>query len=187
MCGHGELKEVTEAAKARVPETRNALRKRGVEISQNVKDGDIIAVEVDDVNEPWMLGRVVIKDRREGPRTAAEHKPESENWMGKIERGDPVIDVVKLEPICPGSRSFQYPDKTRLKKEAYDQKHFAVFVEDVRLVGIELVHKPKYKPDSRPRRLSGIEDEFVGQYDYWELQTEDREEILQYMPKYDGK
>ena len=111
MCGRGEIKEVAEES-ARAPETRNALKKRGAEISEAVRDGDIIAVEVDDVNEPWMLGRAVIKDRACGPRVAAEHKPESETWMGKIEPGDHIIDVIKLEPISPGSRLFKYPDKT---------------------------------------------------------------------------
>ena len=49
-----------------------------------------------------MLGRAVIQGREKGPRKAKEDKPESENWMGDIEPNDPVIDVIKLEPLTPG-------------------------------------------------------------------------------------
>ena len=62
------------------------------------------AVGVDDVQEPWMLGRAVIVGRTQGPRVATADKPESENLMGDIKKNDRIIDVIKLEPISPRSR-----------------------------------------------------------------------------------
>jgi hypothetical protein len=162
------------------PLTRNAIKQRAVQMAAEVKHGDFVAVEVDDVHEPWMLGRVVMEGRAKGPRTAVEHCAESENWMGNVEPGDAVIDVIKLEPLTPGSRTFVFPDKTKLSAEEFKQKHFAFFAEDIRMVGIDL--KREVVRRSR-RNMHDPEPEFEGQHDRHTLSLEDRNTILQAMAK----
>ena len=92
-----------------------------------------------------------------------------------------IIDVIKLEPVAPGSRIFQYPDKTRMSEKAYKAKHFAVFEEDIRKIDIDLKH---IEPTRRSARLQTVVDEFPGQHDKWELQAEDQQAILEFLPAY---
>lgn len=182
MCGAGVLREVKKLTDASVPETRDQLKKDGRKMAATVKDGDIIAVEVDDVNEPWILGRAVIKGRAKGPRKAKSKVDEVDNWMGKIKKGDLVIDVIKLEPIAPGCRFFQYPDQTRMSAKAFKAKHFAVFEEDIRRIDIDLIHVEPTRRSSRLERQQ--ETDFDGQYDKWEMRAEDRVAVLELLPKY---
>lgn len=147
---------------------RSHLARRGIELSKKLKNGDFIIVEVDDKSEPWMLGRVLIEDRQNiGPYVATDHVEEKDNWMGRIEPGDSVIQVEKLEPIAPGSREFKFPNPNALSAEVMKMKTFAVFVEDIR-VAASVQKKPPPPPledEGRPRRSTRASARLAGRWD----------------------
>ena len=58
---------------------------------------------------------------------------------------------------------------------------FAVFEEDIRKIDIDLKH---IEPTRRSARLQTVVDEFPGQHDKWELQAEDQQAILEFLPAY---
>jgi hypothetical protein len=111
-----ELKPFTTPSRAL---TRSQLSKEGEEMSETVAEGDYICVEVDSLQEPWMIARV---------RRAAYSWPESVgsqyHWMGKVIPNDRVLWVQKLE----GSGNVF----------TITEKEFPVFVEDVRSVKLKM-------------------------------------------------
>ena len=105
-----------------VPEravTRSQLTEEGIEMGSKVVEDDFICIEVDDLQEPWMIGRA---------RGAAEIWPESKgeqyHWMGKVVPGDVVVWVQKLEGV---GNTF-----------TLTSKEFPIFVEDIRLVQFKM-------------------------------------------------
>ena len=111
-----ELKPFTTPSRSL---TRSQLSKEGEEMSETVAEGDYICVEVDSLQEPWMIARV---------RRAAYSWPESVgsqyHWMGKVIPNDRVLWVQKLE----GSGNVF----------TITEKEFPVFVEDVRSVKLKM-------------------------------------------------
>ena len=84
--------------------------------------------------QPWMLGTV---------EPSGRYKVESDykSWFGDMRVGDDVVDVVKLDPICPGSRVYLKTDRV-----------FPVFVEDIRMIKIDLEDKTRGRgADQRTR------------------------------------
>ena len=90
-----------------IPMTRDFLCNRGIELSELVSVGDIIAVYLEDVTESWMLGKVM------KTRYQIKEEDASYTWMGQMERGDWVLLVQKLEPTAGGLASsfFMLTDK----------------------------------------------------------------------------
>jgi hypothetical protein len=76
-----------------VPMTRYYLCNRGVELSELVEVGEIIAVYLEDTTEPWMLGKV-LKAAYEITSQDAVY-----TWMGQMKEGDRVLLVQKLDPL----------------------------------------------------------------------------------------
>lgn len=95
--------------------TRNSLSELGAALAREVRYGEVIGVELDGLNESFMLGQVMSES---GPYII---QTELESYMGLFKPGDCVIDVKKLEPISMGSSMFETTDKI-----------FPVFVEDIR-------------------------------------------------------
>jgi hypothetical protein len=133
-----------------VPLTRSALAKLGVEMSQSILPGakseveasegsghaeqpvqqlqNVVAVEVDDINEPWMLGfPIQLAGQELVSHTAGKPVASSDNWMGRVDSSDQVLWVRKLMPTAAGSRVYQFTDE-----------YFYCFVEDVRHTAIRM-------------------------------------------------
>ena len=91
----------------------------GTQLSESVGAGDVIAVEVDDPNEPWMISRVECT-----VYTAEAEVQEADNSMGTIGPGDQIMGVVKLEPIASGPQKFRHPSPNALSAKAYKAKWF---------------------------------------------------------------
>jgi len=116
--------------------TRNSVAINGKVNAALVTIGSISSVEIDCIQEPWMLARA----------TSILHEytgPDDKTWMGEIRAGDMIINVVKLEPIAAGSSTFS--DGANIKLPVFDT--------DVRVLNLILAevvmkatrHKPAYK------------------------------------------
>ena len=82
-----------------VPLTRSSVAVNGRVQAEKIVIGTIFSVELDDMQEPWMLAKA----------TSALHKyegPIKTTWMGEIRPGDMIINVIKLDPISAGSSTF---------------------------------------------------------------------------------
>jgi hypothetical protein len=165
LCHHRQIAE-DSAAERSVPLTRNYLCNRGIEMSQDVEEGDIVAVFVDDLSECWMLGRV-----RRVVYTITEADAEY-TWMGSMHVGDRVIYVHKLEPVSGGLASAFF----KLKEGAASQ--FPVWIEDLRAIKIKL------KQDSGVRRSARMAAAGpANPLDIrWELSAQERERVLITLP-----
>ena len=153
MCGPHKVRQVTFKAsnqRTDVPLTRSAPALLGATISCQVEVGDCIAIELDDVQVPWIVAQVLVKRH--------EHNSgEVDSWMGEagciflyfcvcvtvhylcelwaavctgtMRDHDQVLVVRRLEPTRVGSSMFYVTDQ-----ETY------VFEEDVRrVVKLDLV------------------------------------------------
>ena len=116
--------------------TRNSVAINGKVNAALVTIGSIFSVELDCIQEPWMLARAAsILHEYTGP--------DGKTWMGEIRAGDMIINVVKLEPIAAGSSTFS--DGANIKLPVFDT--------DVRVLNLILAevvmkatrHKPAYK------------------------------------------
>jgi hypothetical protein len=111
-----ELKPLTTPERAL---TRSKLSEEGITMGREVMEGDYVCVEVDNLQEPWMVGRV---------RTSCEVWPESKGrqylWMGWVVPGDEVVWVQKLEGV---GNTF-----------TLTSKEFPVFIEDIRLMKFKM-------------------------------------------------
>ena len=110
---------------ARVSESK--LQERGRELAQDIQPGQIIVVELAHENQPWMLGVV-----EESCLYTVEK--DFKCWFGEIKAGDEVVDVQKLEPNAPGSKTFHKTDRI-----------FPVFVEDIRMINVVMMDKSRGK------------------------------------------
>jgi hypothetical protein len=97
-------------------------------MSETAEPGDFICVEIDDLQEPWMIGRV-----KKHVEEWSESMGEQYHYMGKVIPGDKVVWVQKLEG-CGNVFTVT-------------EKEFPVFVEDVRMV--------KFRMDVVKTRTSG--------------------------------
>ena len=144
-----------------IPMTRNYLCNRGIELSELVELGDIVAVYLEDVTEPWMLGKV-LKVRYEITQVDAEY-----TWMGQMEAGDWVVLVQKLEPTAGGLTSsfFMLKDKV-----------FPCWVEDLRVIKIKL---KEYTTERRSTRFTEPVNPLNIRY---EITPTERERVLVTLP-----
>jgi hypothetical protein len=104
-----ELKPLSAPTRAL---TRSQLSIEGISMAATVQPGDFICVEVDNLQEPWMIGRCVTGK-------LVWDQPAQYHWMGRIEPGDEYIWVVKLEGA---GNTFTVTNK-----------ELPIFIEDVRL------------------------------------------------------
>ena len=121
---HVRESKLKSSGRAEVALLRSAPAKQGAALAPaaTLEVGDIVAVELDDVQMPWVLVEVLV-GRHE--HTAGDHQC----WMGLIKNGDQVLIARRLEPTHAGALMFVTTDK---------ETH--VFEEDVRLkVKLELV------------------------------------------------
>ena len=127
-----ELKPLTTPERAL---TRSRLSEEGVEMGRVAEIGDHVCVEVDSLQEPWMIGKV---------RSACGvwAKEDQYLWMGWVTKGDEVLWVQKLEGV--GS-TFTLTDK-----------EFPVFVEDIRLSKFKM-ERMKTRASQRASHAKGIE------------------------------
>ena len=105
-CGPLDVRQcnLTSSGRAEVPLLRSAPARSGAQLAPTLKVGDFVAIELDDVQVPWILGEVIV----------ALHTHDSgdlETWMGSIKNGDKVLVVRRLEPVRPGSLMYMVTDK----------------------------------------------------------------------------
>ena len=122
--GEQLLREVTlkSGGAVQVPLLRSSVGINGKANAALVKVGTLFSVELDSTQEPWMIAKA----------TSELHKYDGESkvtWMGRIDPGDMIINVVKLEPTAAGANTFT------------DAAHneMAVFDTDVRVINLKLV------------------------------------------------
>merc|ERR1740117_1038195 len=146
-----------------VPMTRNFLCQRGIELSNLVEIGDIIAVYLEDMSEPWMLGKVL----------KANYKVTTEDavytWMGQMEVDDQVLLVQKLEPTSGGLASsfFRLTDKI-----------FPCWLEDVRAIKIKLKASSSERRSGRIAEMQPTNPQDIRM----EISPTERERILVTLP-----
>jgi len=121
--GEQLLKQVTfkSGGAVEVPLLRSSVGINGRANAAAVKVGTLFSVELDDTQEPWMIAKA----------TSELHKYEGESketWMGRIDPGDMIINVVKLEPTAAGANSFT--DAANME--------MCVFDTDVRVLDLKL-------------------------------------------------
>lgn len=155
--------EAGSVAENMVPMTRNYLCNRGVELSELVEVGEIIAVYLEDTTEPWMLGKV-LKAAYEITSQDAVY-----TWMGQMKEGDRVLLVQKLEPTAGGLASsfFQLTDKI-----------FPCWLEDVRVAKVGLKQSSTERRSGRIAAAQPVNPLSVR----WELPTSERERVLVTLP-----
>ncbi len=90
---------------ARVSERK--LQERGRELAKNIQPGQISVVKMAHENQPWMLG--VVEESSLSCLYTVEK--DFKCWFGEIKAGDEVVDVQKLEPNAPGSKTFHKTDR----------------------------------------------------------------------------
>ena len=100
------------------------LQSRGRVLGARAEVKSYICVELELEKQPWCLGEVVEKAR--------ELTASIMSRMGVIEAGDVVIDIQKLEPTSPGSRTFVKSDRI-----------FAVHVENICMINIKMIDKTR--------------------------------------------
>ena len=117
-----------------VPLLRSSVGISGKANAALVKIGAIFSVELDSTQEPWMLAKA----------TSELYKYDGaskETWMGRIDPGDMIINVVKLEPTAAGANSFT---------DAADNE-MAVFDTDVRVIDLVLAETVLRSSARNPR------------------------------------
>ena len=112
-----ELVELDPYTPPERPVTRSALTSEGIALSQTVQPDDFIAVEIDDLQTPWMLFRAIGK-------AEMYTGPEERWWMGKIMPGDELLWGYKMAGV--GSTFTLTAEKS------------PIFIEDVRAAKLAL-------------------------------------------------
>ena len=135
-------------ARIDVPLTRSSVAINGRTQAEKVEIGMIFSVELDDMQEPWMLARAISPlHKYEGPNKST--------WMGEIRPGDMIINVVKLDPISAGSSTFT--------DQAINE--MPVFDTDVRLLHLKLaeveVRATRHKPSHKRYTLSAADRDAI--------------------------
>ena len=86
-----------------VPLTRSEPALKGAALAAKVQVGDFIAVELDDVQVPWILCQVL--------QTRHEYLGEdTDGWMGRLKKHDTILFCRRLEPTRPGSFMYNLTD-----------------------------------------------------------------------------
>lgn len=112
-----ELVELDPYTMPERPVTRSALSSEGMVMARTADVHDFVAVEIDSLQEPWMIGQCTSK-------VLMYEGEEKYTWMGKIIPGDEILWAHKLEGT---GNTFTLTDKL-----------VPVFVEDVRHVKFEM-------------------------------------------------
>jgi hypothetical protein len=121
--GEQLLKQVTfkSGGAVEVPLLRSSVGINGQANAAAVKVGTLFSVELDCAQEPWMIAKA----------TSELHKYDGESkmtWMGRVDPGDMIINVVKLEPTTAGSNTFTDTSNNEM----------SVFDTDVRVIDLVL-------------------------------------------------
>ena len=145
VCGEPEVWEVPTLAPPRLPTTRRGLEELGKKISKESEAGDYVIVEVSNMHsERFMVGQVV----KGGEARELEEGEEEDTWFGMFSAGDYVLRVTKLEPLAPGSVTFENRDEQNRRDTA-----MLVYAEDVRM-GLRDWHYDESMPVHRATRLN---------------------------------
>ena len=99
-----------------IPYLRSAPALRGADLATLAKVDSFIAIELDDVQIPWVIAQVLLESH-------SHSSGEQECWMGKVKNGDQVLYVRLFQP-------------TRAESMIYTAREIEtfVFVEDLRLI-----------------------------------------------------
>jgi hypothetical protein len=127
--------------------------------------GDIIAVYVDDTFEPIMLGKI-LKTQYTITLVDAVY-----SWMGRMEVGDEVILVHKLDPTANGIASSFW----QLRDPANAAAQFPIWVEDIRAVKIKLTLDKVRRGRSAMSPSNPIDQR-------WEISPSERERFMVTLP-----
>jgi hypothetical protein len=179
MCGPVERVALEPEAVSERRLTRHALQERGVSLCEEIEEGSLVAVELTNESEVFMLGVIVPgPDGEEGVYRVLEN---SQSYMGRLEPGDQVIQVQKFEPTQVGSNLFRLTEK-----------EFPVFIEDVRLI-IEDVdfqsdgESLRRAPTRVARGAAAVPRKTIGRFDplqTYRLSASGKEEILKLIPEF---
>ena len=99
------------------PVTRSALTSEGIEMASTVEPGDFLAVEIDNLQTPWMMFKAITKVEKYAG-------PEKKFWMGKVLIDDDLLWAYKMEGV--GNTFTLTSEKS------------PIFVEDVRAVKVKM-------------------------------------------------
>ena len=113
MVGAPSMIELRTCSDPDPPLTRSSLASHGIQLSADLEEGDFITVEVDSLQEPWMVGRCL-----GAAFEWTEVQGDQYYWMGRVVPGDRVVWVEKLEGDS--------------KVLTVTLKRFPVFVQDIR-------------------------------------------------------
>ena len=157
VCGPVKLVEITCKAAVERPLTRSMLASEGIELSNGVEKGDFICIELDSLQEPYIICRAL-----GGVEAWPAEKDNQYHWMGYCRTGDKVIWVEKLE----GHGNLY---------KVMDNWRFPIFLEDVRLTKFDL--KPRETRLSSRQQAAGVKA-----IERFDMSAELRVEILSRMP-----
>lgn len=166
LCHNRKIKE-DAAAEASVPLTRNALANEGIRLSHELKEGEVVAFFVDDLSEPWMIGKVM-KTRYQITDDDAVY-----TWMGQMEAGDWVTLVHKYDPITGGMASAYF------KLKDGSNSVFPCWVEDVRAANIQLEPANGRRAPVRGVRVGAVGSPLD---ERWKLPVGERERVQNTLP-----
>lgn len=106
FCGALQVEQckLKNSGRAEVPLLRSAPALVGSALAQTLQVGDFVAIELDDVQVPWILAEVTV--------ALHEHSGgQVESWMGSIKDHDKVLIARRCEPVGPGSLMYVVTDK----------------------------------------------------------------------------
>ena len=109
ICGEPKVWEIPTRSAPRLPTTRRGMAELDKKISKASEAGDYVVVEVANMHsERFMMGLIV----KDGVAQELEEEEEEEDtWLGHFKEGDEVLRVTKLEPLAPGSVTFENRDE----------------------------------------------------------------------------
>ena len=166
LCHNRKIKE-DAAAEASVSLTRNALANEGIRLSHELKEGEVVAFFVDDLSEPWMIGKVM-KTRYQITDDDAVY-----TWMGQMEAGDWVTLVHKYDPITGGMASAYF------KLKDGSNSVFPCWVEDLRAANIQLEPANGRRAPVRGVRVGAVGSPLD---ERWKLPVGERERVQNKLP-----
>lgn len=123
-----EMRAPTELTR-RVARSETRLKELGTMLSEKLKKGDFIAIELaygdkHSQNEPWVICKVEKKLHTYQGATLPHTEGKMDSaWMGQVQNNDKVLWCTKLEPHSTGGSVFTVTNKA-----------FYVFPTDVRVV-----------------------------------------------------
>ena len=151
----GEPLAATSGATTEVPLTRQALAREGLALAASLEPADFVGVEVDSVQEPYLIGEVV------QPLTVWSG-PEEWTFMGRMTEGDQVVQVWRFR----GAANVLTPTACT---------GIPVFAEDIRVAKL-LVRPLETRVSSRASAGAARQQKY-------ELESGERAKIVARLPK----